>query len=92
MRSILHRPVFMTIAAILGVWVAITWGVVQQSHGFARVPGWAYWVLYPSFVLTPLFFLFAAIADNDRIISAAEPGNEVRTDRLAASRDRLPVD
>lgn len=64
-RSILHKPVFMTIATVLGVWVALAIGVLQQSNGFGRSPEWAFWALYPSFIAMPAFFLFAAIADND---------------------------
>lgn len=76
-RSILHKPVFMTISTVLGVWVAVSIGVVQQSNGFGRSPEWAFWTLYPSFVLMPAFFLFAALADDDRTTSVAEQGTSV---------------
>ena len=65
-RSVLHKPVFMTISTALGAWVALTLGVVYQYEGFARVPyGLALW-LYPSLLVAPAFFLWAALNDEDR--------------------------
>lgn len=64
----------MTIATVLGVWVALAIGVLQQFNGFGRSPEWTFWALYPSFVAMPAFFLFAAIADNDAI-EAVEPAS-----------------
>lgn len=88
-RSILHKPVFMTISTVLGVWVAIAIGVLQQVNGFGRSPEWALWALYPSFVVVPAFFLFAALADNDATV-AAEPASAVRRDGSVVRQGQRP--
>lgn len=67
-RSILHKPVFMTISTVLGVWCAVTIGVVMQSKGFGRVPEWAVWMLLPSLAVSPAFLIFAALVDEDKAI------------------------
>lgn len=65
-RSILHKPVFMTLSAIFGVWVALALGSASVSGGFLRVPEWVVWAFYPSLILAPAFFLFCALNDEDR--------------------------
>lgn len=90
-RSILHKPVFMTIATILGVWVAVTLGVVFQYDGFARVPSWAFWTLYPSLALFPAFFVFVALMDEDRFIAEGQEGGEQSYRHPAQLGQRLAV-
>lgn len=87
-RSILHKPVFMTISTLLGVWIAIALGVVSASKGFMRVPEWAVWTLYPSFAFGIAFLVFAVLNDEDR---AELPQSSTEADQarsLAASRGR----
>lgn len=90
-RSILHRPVFMTISTALGVWVAVAIGVLQQFNGFGRSPEWALWTLYPAFVAVPAFFLFVALADNDRAIEAAGPTSAGQQDSSAEQQAQPPA-
>lgn len=83
-RSILHKPVFMSISTVLGVWVAITLGVVFQSNGFGRAPDWAWWALFPSLIITPTFLLFAAIFGDDHAVT------EVAAPSVATHSNCLP--
>lgn len=85
-RSILHKPVFMTISTALGVWVAITMGVVYQFDGFARVPGELAWFLYPSLLAAPAFGLFVVLNDEDRL----EQSVQAPTKPLLAKRSSVP--
>lgn len=69
-RSILHKPVFMTISTVLGVWVAIAWGAAQVYDGFGRVPSEVAVLLFPSFPVAAAFFIFAALVDQDPVAEA----------------------
>lgn len=86
-RSILHKPVFMTISTVLGVWVAIAVGAAHVYKGFGRVPlEVAVW-LFPSIPITAAFFIFAALVDQDPVAEA--PASSKSQSRLAAQRARL---
>lgn len=84
-RSILHRPVFLTISTVLGVWVAAAVGTASASGGFARAPEWAIWTLYPSLVIAPIFFVLCALVDGDRLI-AEEQAPERYSSKTPAPR------
>lgn len=86
-RSILHKPVFLTISAVLGAWVASAIGVAMQYDGFARAPQWAMFWLYPSLLLAPAFWIFAALVDGDRVVTAEPPKGAKPPARRAAQRD-----
>lgn len=66
-RSVLHKPVFMTISTILGIWVAAAIGVPRVSNGVFEVPAWLMYCLWPSLVVTPAFFIWAVLNDQDRV-------------------------
>lgn len=83
-RSILHKPAFMTIATVLGVWVAVTLGVVFQVKGFGRLPDWAAWTLLPSLAFASAFLIFATLVDEDKAIPDIEPPAEGRLSRPTA--------
>ncbi len=96
-RSILHKPVFMTITTVLAVWVAITWGVTKQYGGILRVPDWVYFTLYPSVFVSIAFGIFCILNDADRVEQWAarpvlDPLAKPTPERLAAKTARMTPD
>src|SRR5690554_1221171 len=85
-RSILHKPVFLTISTLLGAWVALALGVAQASGGFGRVPDWAAWTLYPSFAVGLLFLVFCVVTDGDREERPAPAGKPLAPAKRVASQ------
>ena len=68
-RSILHKPVFMTISTVLGLWFAASLGLPQLAEGVFVIPDWGYIALALSWVVVPVFFIWAVLNDRDRTVS-----------------------
>lgn len=66
-RSILHRPVFMTISTALGLWVAACFSIPTLADGVFAIPVWMAWCLLASLPTTAIFFVWAALNDQDRL-------------------------
>ena len=93
-RSILHKPVFMTISTVLALWVACSLGVPQIAEGNFEIPlPWAVFLLL-SWVVAPAFFIWAIFNDGDRV-EPAPPGSQVsegRQQRVQAPGQRPAAD
>lgn len=85
-RSILHKPVFMTVSTVLAVWFAASIGVPKVSQGVFDVPDWLFLALMLSWIVAPAFFIWAMLNDGDRTQDQPDgrPSSAMRRPELTA--------
>lgn len=89
-RSILHKPVFMTISTALGIWCAVPL-FLGQVPNWDTLPTWGLWLAFAGWPVAIAFAVLVVVTDvDDRQVEIASPKHRLPQAPSRAAQREAP--